>query len=300
MGDSIDYVGYASWRFITGYVGSEGRRPTRVLFDRFMTTLHRDLKEGQGTDIGLPHCWYEQGDEAVINEMPYLQCDCMGSGETRVSYRGCVPEVDRTDAIVVMIDGSADSFVSRCSEEGEAEVAVDGMYAPVPFEFQVRFGMLRESLGTSGSDPVAADRTEKARALFEDAMDCFPAEEFPEASPHAERFGAVFRAALDSGAAAAVLQGIAECFWTYFCHHLRLHERCHENVSVVTLGAWAEAIPAETVDYERTIQNQAHMVDPEGSSGEVVRGLLRERERRIKEVGELMERMDWDGPEPSA
>ena len=136
--------------------------------------------------------------------------------------------------------------------------------------------------------------------LFEDAMGCFPAEEFPEASPHAERFGAVFRAALDSGAAAAVLQGIAECFWTYFFHHLRLHERCHENVSVVTLGAWAEAIPAETVDYERTIQNQAHMVDPEGSSGEVVRVLLREKERRIKEVGELMERMDWDGPEPSA
>lgn len=57
------------------------------------------------------------------------------------------------------------------------------------------------------------------------------------------------------------------------------------------LGAWAEAIPAETVDYERTIQNQAHMVDPEGSSGEVVRGLLRERERRVKEVSELLERM---------
>ena len=65
------------------------------------------------------------------------------------------------------------------------------------------------------------------RVLFEDAMGCFPAEEFPEASPHAERFGAVFRVALDSGAAVAVLQGIAECFWTYFCHHLRLHERCH-------------------------------------------------------------------------
>ena len=230
--------------------------------------------------------------------MPYLQCDCVGSGETRVLYRGCVPEVDRTDAIVVMMDGSADSFVSRCSEEGE--VAVDRMCAAAPFEFQIRFGMLRESLGTSGSDPVTVDRTEKVRTLFEDAMDCFPAEEFPEASPHAERFGAVFRAALDSGAAAAVLQGIAECFWTYFCHHLRLHERCHENVSVVTLGVWAEAIPAETVDYERTIQNQAHMVDPEGSSGEVVRGLLRERERRIKEVGELMERMDWNGSEPSA
>ena len=300
MGYSIDYVGYASWRFITGYVESEGRRPTKTLFDRFMTSLHRDLKEGHGTDIGLPHCWYEHGDEAVINEMPYLQCDYMGSGESRVSYRGCVPEVDRTDAIVGLIDESADSFVSRCSEEGEAEVAVDGMYASVPFEFQVRFGMLRESLRTSGSDPVAADRTETVRTLFEDAMGCFPAEEFPEASPHAERFGAVFRAALDSGATAAVLQDIAECFWSYFCHHLRLHGRCHENVSVVTLGAWVEAILAETVDYERTIQNQAHMVDPEGSSGEVVRGLLRERERRIKEVGELMEGMDWDGPESSA
>lgn len=300
MGYSIDYVGYASWRFITGYVESEGRRPTKTLFDRFMTSLHRDLKEGHGMDIGLPHCWYEQGDEAVINEMPYLQCDCVGSGGTRVSYRGCVPEVDRTDAIVVMIDGSVDSFVSRCSEEGETEVAVDGMYAAAPFEFQIRFGMLRKSLGTSGSDPVAVDRTEKVRALFEDAMGCFPVEEFPEASPHAERFGAVFRAALDSGATAAVLQEVSECFWSYFCHHLRLHSRCHENVSVVTLGAWAEVIPAETVDYERTVQNQAHMVDPEGSSGEVVRRLLRERERRVKEVGELMERMDWDGPEPSA
>ena len=149
MGDSIDYVGYASWRFITGYVESEGRQPTRVLFDRFMTSLHRDLREGHGTDIGLPHCWYIRGDEAVINEMPYLQCDCVGSGEARVSYRGCVPEVDRTDAIVVMMDGSVDSFISRCSEEGEAEVAVDGKYAAAPFEFQVRFGMLMESLGAS-------------------------------------------------------------------------------------------------------------------------------------------------------
>ena len=149
MGDSIDYVGYASWRFITGYVESEGRQPTRVLFDRFMTSLHRDLKGDHSTDIGLPHCWYIRGDEAVINEMPYLQCDCVGSGEARVSYRGRVPEVDRTDAIVVMMDGSADSFVSRCSEEGEAEVAVDGKYAAAPFEFQVRFGMLMESLGAS-------------------------------------------------------------------------------------------------------------------------------------------------------
>lgn len=263
--NSVDYVRYASWRFITGYVESEGSRPTRVLFDRFMTTLHRDLREGHGTDIGLPHCWYEQGDEAVIKEMPYLQCDCVGSGETRVSYRGCVLEVDRTDAIVVMMDGSADSFVSRCSEEGE--VAVDGMYAAAPFEFQVRFGMLRESLGTSGSDPVAVDRTGTVGTLFEDAMGCFPAEEFPEASPHAERFGAVFRAALDSGAAAAVLQGIAECFWTYFCHHLRLHERCHENVSVVTLGVWAEAIPAETVDMSARYRTRRTWWTPRGHRG---------------------------------
>ena len=147
--NSVDYVRYASWRFITRYVESEGSRPTRVLFDRFMTTLHRDLKGDHSTDIGLPHCWYIRGDEAVINEMPYLQCDCVGSGEARVSYRGRVPEVDRTDAIVVMMDGSADSFVSRCSEEGEAEVAVDGKYAAAPFEFQVRFGMLMESLGAS-------------------------------------------------------------------------------------------------------------------------------------------------------
>ena len=300
MEGSIDYVGYASWRFITGYVGSEGRQPTKALFDRFMTSLHRDLKEGHGTDIGLPHCWYEQGDEVVINEMPYLQCDYVGSGETRVSYRGRVPEIDSTDATVGLIDGSTDSFISGCSRGDETGTGVCGMYATAPFEFQTRFAMLMESLGTSGPGPVAVDRTDVERVLFEDAMGRFPAEEFPEASPYADMFRAVFRAALDLGATAAVLLEVSECFWSYFCHHLLLHDRCHENVSVVTLGAWAETIPAETVDYERTIQNQAHMVDPEGSSGEVVRGLLRERERRIKEVGDLMERMDWNGPEPSA
>ena len=165
------------------------------------------------------------------------------------------------------------------------------MYATVPFEFQIRFAMLMESLGTSGSGPVAVDRTEVVRAMFEDAMGRFPAEEFPEASPHEERFGAVFRAALDFGATAAVLQEVSECFWSYFCHYLRLHGRCHENVSLVTLGAWAESILAETKDYERTIQNQAYLVDPAGSSGEAVRELLREREHRVKEVGELLERM---------
>lgn len=299
MGGSIDYVGYASWRFITGYAGSEGCRPTKALFDRFMTSLHRDLKEGHSTDIGLPHCWYEQGDEVVINEMPNLQCDYVGSGEFRVSYRGCVPEVDRTDAIVGLIDGSADSFILGCSGGDETGTGVCGMYATAPFEFQIRFAMLMEGLGTSGSNSVAVDRTEVMRTLFEDVMGCFPVEEFPEASPHEERFGAVFRAALDSGATAAVLQEIAECFWSYFCHHLRLHGRCHENVSLVTLGAWAEAVPAETMDYERTIQNQAHLVDPDGSSGEAVRELLRERDRRVKEVCELMDRMGEDGPEPS-
>lgn len=299
MGYSIDYVGYASWRFITGYVESEGCRPTKILFDRFMTSLHRDLKESHGTDIGLQHCWYEQGDEMVINEMPYLQCDYVGSGEFRVSYRGRIPEVDRTDAIVVMIDGSADSFISRCSEVDEAEMDVGGMYATAPFEFQIRFAMLMESLGTSGLGSVAVDLTEVVRAMFEDAMGRFPVEEFPEASPYADMFRAVFRAALDLGATVAVLQEVSECFWSYFCHHLRLHDRCHENVSLVTLGAWAEAATAETKDYERTIQNQAHLVDPDGSSGEAVRELLRERERRIKEVGELMERMGEDGPVPS-
>lgn len=299
MEGSIDYVGYASWRFITGYVESEGCRPTKILFDRFMTSLHRDLKEGHGTDIGLPHCWYEQGDEVVINEMPYLQCDYVGSGETRVSYRGRVPETDSTDAIVGLIDGSADSFISGCSGGDETGTGNCGMYATAPFEFQTRFAMLMESLGTSGSNSVAVDRTENVRMLFEDAMGRFPVEEFQEASPYADMFGAVFRAALDSGATAAVLQDIAECFWSYFCHHLRLHGRCHENVSLVTLGAWAEAVPAETMDYERTIQNQAHLVDPDGSSGEAVRELLRERDRRVKEVCELMDRMGEDGPEPS-
>ena len=215
----------------------------------------------------------------------------MGSGETRVSYRGRVPETDSTDATVGLIDGSADSFISGCSGGDETETGVCGMYATAPFEFQTRFAMLMESLGTSGSGPVAVDCTENVRVLFEDAMGRFPAEEFPEASPYADMFRAVFRAALDSGVTAAVLQGIAECFWSYFCHHLRLHGRCHENVSLVTLGAWAEAVPAETVDYECTIQNQAHLVDPAGSSGEAVRELLRERERRISEISELMDRM---------
>lgn len=300
MGYSIDYVGYASWRFITGYAGSEGRRPTKALFDRFMTSLHRDLKDGHGTDIGLPHCWYEQGDEVVINEMPYMQCDYMGPGETRVSYRGRVPGIDSTDATIGLIDGSADSFISGCSGGDETGTGVCGMYGTAPFEFQIRFAMLMESLGTSGPGPVAVDRTDVVRVLFEDTMGCFPAEEFPEASPYADMFRAVFRAALDFGATVAVLQEVLECFWSYFCHYLRLHDRCHENVSLVTLGAWAEAVPAETKDYERTIQNQAHLVNPAGSSGEAVRELLRERERRVKEVGELLERMGEDGPEPSA
>ena len=81
MGDSIDYVGYASRRFITGYVGLEGRRPIRVLFDRFMTTLHRDLKEGHGTDIGLPHCWYEQGDRR--SSMRCRTCSATVGGSNR-------------------------------------------------------------------------------------------------------------------------------------------------------------------------------------------------------------------------
>ena len=296
MENCSDYVRYASWRFITGYVESEGRQPTGVLFNKFMTLLHRNLKVRHGVDIRLPHCWYRWGDEVVRHGMSYLQWDHVEPGETRVSFRDPVQDIDGDDSVVKLIDPFVEHFIARYSGEEGAEMAVDEVYAAAPFEFQNRFRMLRESLRISRTNLVAVNQTDVIDSLFENAMGCFPHDEFPEVSPYAVQFSAVFKAALDSGVYVRELQEIAEYFWFYFCYHLRLHDRCHENVSVQTLGVWADAIPAETTDYERTIQNQAYLVDPEGSSGDVVRALLLERERRISAVYELLDRMG-DGEE---
>jgi len=51
-----DYVKIASYLFFDKYRKAERGEVPGVMYNKFITLLHRDLRPEH--DIGLPHCWY--------------------------------------------------------------------------------------------------------------------------------------------------------------------------------------------------------------------------------------------------
>ncbi|MDR0887831.1 MAG: hypothetical protein LBM39_01415 [Candidatus Methanoplasma sp.] len=286
-----DYVKIAAIIFLDKFENENEILASGVLFNKFMTLLHRDLKK-EGINLKLPHCWYRWGDEVVRYRMPYLEWDHEYAAYTQVTWKGAAPEYSIEDPIVPKINEYADKFVSKYSGPEGAEMAIGEVYDSAPFEFQNKYRRLRETLKISrNNQPFEKFTKSMLMPLFRDAMDAFP-KEFKNLNGKKEDFEEVFRVSIEGGASVADAFDLVEDFWFFFCYYLRL--KCNENVPKSTLEVWEDKIPWETESYEHRLQIFAHRFYKEDGSSPNADRLLREWRSDEMEFEELLSRISDD------
>lgn len=260
MGNSVDYVRLSSEIFIRKFEAENGCKVQGVLFNKYMTLLHRNLKQ-KGYDIRLPHCWYRWGDEVVRYNMPYLSWNHEFSAYTQVSLRDIesTPLIDEHDDVLAYASEYADEFIEKYSGEEGAELAIDEVYDRAPFIFQNDYRKLRESLKNINKNKTSMclDYEGLLGSLFKSAMENFP-REFDRIRKEKEQFESVFQAMLEKNAPIYDIYNAAEDFWFYFCYYLRLNRKCYENLSRTTLTVWENAIPEEKELFDLKLQSYAH------------------------------------------
>ena len=107
------YVEKIAHVYISKYLAEAGEPPYDVLFNRFMTLVHRRIRESLDKDIGLPHCWYRKGDEVAYDDMPYISWDHESRDITRVSYSGYILIPPCDDEVIMFAGIEAEDFISR-------------------------------------------------------------------------------------------------------------------------------------------------------------------------------------------
>lgn len=233
----------------------------------------------------------------VRHGMSYLSWNYDSPGVTRVMFTGDAAEFPDDDRVKRYIDSYASRFIHAYSGPEGVEIAVDDVYSEAPFEFQNRFRMLRENIRISKGNLVAVNQTEVVRSLYENAMRVFPHSKFPLLQHRVSEFTAVFEAALDNAVPMVKLQEISEIFWFWFwfCYHLRLHPRCHENVSRLTLEIWRDSLPYEDRNFDIKMENYAHRVCDGGSDDPVISEMLVRRDERVRTIRGLLRDMSNEG-----
>ena len=287
MKSKNDVVKKAAYVFIEEYENRTGKRPTGILFNKFMVLLNRHLLS-KGTDMHLPHCWYRWGDEVVRFSMPYIDWEHATAG-TFVSFDDLyVPRIGSDDDTVSEIKEFALSFIDRYSGKYGHEEAIDETYTEAPYEFQNAYRALRESLRLSRQKKSPANFEEYIGSIFDVVKNSFP-KEFNTIHPYFEEFSEVFQYALNHGTSREKLFDLSESFWFFFCYYLRLDKKCHANVSRETLNAWREVLPDETEFYEHIIQNYAaSFCAGDDSVSPVIKNLLDSRQARLDEIRKIL------------
>ena len=285
----IDYVKVSSFLFLKKYKERTGNDSTGVLFNGYMTLLNRELLS-RGIDIGLPHCWYRLGDEVVEDCMPFIDWGHEGISGKFVSYLGRSPQADSNDPVIGFVSEFADSFIDRCFGPSGPEEAIEGAYEYVPFRFQNDFRQLRESLKIPRWNGPPHNRHGRIEDLFNKAVSSFPPE-FGSIGLRFDEFKSTFLLAMSGNAPSNELFKISETFWSFFCHHLRLNDGCHENVPPFILETWRQELPEEGDKYRMFVENQAARHCDVSVDDPVINTLLRERVLRLKECDSLFTRV---------
>ena len=283
-----DHVKIASFIFLDEYRSKNRDDPSGIVYNKFMTLLNSKLKKDR-VDLRLPHCWYRWGDEVVRYHMPYLYWNHDDPRYTTVLWKGQPPRYDAGDPVVLKIKGFSDRFIDEYSGPEGAEMAIDKVYENAPFKFQNEYRQLRESLKiTKNRVPPKNFVASVIMPLFENAMGTFP-KEFSSIKNTKDDFAEVFRIAAEEGAAIHELFEMAEEFWFFFCYHLRLHPKCHENVPKTTLDIWKEIIPWESEMYNRNLQNNVHAFCKGHILNPTADRLLGERKKNMDEFEKLLD-----------
>ena len=257
-------VEVSSFLFIDEYERNVGERVRGVVFNKFMTLLNHDLKTYHGIDIKLPHCWYRWGDEVVKYYFaPFTKWDHEDLTVTTVSWRGDIPDMELGDPTISLVRDYVSKFIVAYSGNEGWEKAIDRLYGLAPYGFQNEYRKLRENLKETKNGYFIQDYYSNVLLpLFYSAMAVFPSE-FSKIAKDKERFESVFKESVRENVSIEDIRDLTEEFWFFFCYHLRVDKRCHENISAETLNIWKSSIPWEGELYARSLQDRAFKLKPE-------------------------------------
>lgn len=243
---------YASYQVIHQYETENGVSPTGLYFNKLMSLLHRDLRN-RGHDLKLPHCWYQYGDEVVRSWMPeQIVWSHDAVDRTVVSWAGPKPHRQVGKGLESEIHGTVVELGARYKD---IEKAVDAVYSYAPFPFQKQFRKARQLYGSGANKIIAAKSPELISKAVVDAFKVFPTKEFPEPANYARLVSAATTAVLDEAPQRLQLvNDLCEKYWNFFCYHLRLHLKGHENVPGEALDIWSQKLAPERANYELDLQ----------------------------------------------
>ena len=285
--NDVDYVRIASYIFIRDYRDRFGEGPSGVLYNRYMTLLNRELSS-QGYDMKLPHCWYRWGDEVVRYGMSYLGWNHDDPRLTEVSYRGVVPkDIDDDDPMIHIINDFSKGFIDRYEGPEGVEIAIHEGCSDAPYVFLNEYRKLGESLHISCKNVGFSNFKEHILSIFDNVMSSFP-KELGSLRKQKEEYESVFRMAVECNSSRDDLFELSKCFWFFFCYHLRLDDRCHENVKNSTLDMWRDTITLEDSRYDQIIRTYAFLLHSDTYSDPTIDRMLREREESLSDAEKIL------------
>jgi|GEM_PF-624053 len=287
-----DYVKIASYMFLEQYPKREKKEATGVMYNKYMTLLHEELKSG-GVDIKLPHCWYRWGDIVVEHCIPYVQWNHKSLDYTTVTWRGERFDYDVKDETISLIKKNLEYFLSNHLGLESHETAKDEVYKGAPYQFQNEYRKLRETLDILCKNNPYSNIHQPISTLFESAMEVFP-KEFKRINSQKDEFIAVFRLVLDSNESQKDLFDVSEFFWFFFCYYLRVDKKGHENIPTETLAIWNEKIPWETSKFEHIMENYAQKFNKHDHNDPAIDTLIKRGKIRDQKIDDLISKLFGD------
>ena len=210
---------------------------------------------------------------------------------TEVSYCGTIPDdMDQDDPVVRFSEDFSKEFIEKYKGPEGAEMAIDEVYSDAPYAFLNDYRRLREALRISRRSVGFSNFKDYILSIFDSAMASFP-EEFGFLRKQKDEYESVFRMAVECGSSRDDLFELSECFWFFFCYHLRLDDRCHENVKRSTLDVWRDMVPLEDLRYYQNIRTYAFLLHSDPYSDPVIDRLLRERDESLSNAESILSRL---------
>ena len=124
-------------------------------------------------------------------------------------------------------------------------------------------------------------------SIFDNVMSSFP-KELGSLRKQKEEYESVFRMAVECNSSRDDLFELSECFWFFLCYHLRLDDRCHENVKHSTLDVWRDTITLEDSRYDQIIRTHAFLLHSDTYSNPTIDRMLREREESLSNAEKIL------------